>query len=317
MLPVQSFGRSGIETTAIGVGGHLGLLNDSDDPTRRRDEGIRAVQRAVELGVRYFDTSPMYGACEAEQNLGAGLASLDAETRAGLTISTKVGTHPERRNHYGAADVRWCYDNSREILGPIDIVFVHDPSSDADMETILGPGGAFEVLESLRAAGEIGAIGLGNRNHRWQRQVIDSGRADVILPSYDYHPIRQSLQPLLDHAAAAGVGVVNGSPYQAGLLAGIDLDVAVARRGEIPDIERARQIYAWCAQRGIEVGALAVQFSMRDPRIGATLVGPRTVAEIEANMRHATTPLADDIWEEFGQFLGGLQPAPEPGGEVL
>lgn len=316
MLPVQTLGRSGIQTTALGVGGHLGILNDSDDPARRRAEAIAAVQRAVELGVRYFDTSPMYAAGESEQHLGAGLAALDAKTRAGLIVSTKVGTHPQRRHCYGADDVRWCYDNSRSLLGPIDIVFVHDPSSDEDMATIMGPGGALEVLEALKEAGQIRAVGLGNRTHRWQRQIIDSGRADIILPSYDYHPIRQSLDPLLDHAAAAGVGVVNGSPYQAGLLAGVDLDAYEAARGSGPDLERARQIYAWCQDRGIEVGTLAVQFSMRDQRIGATLVGPRTVAEVEANLRHATTTLADSIWEEFSRFLADLRPPPAPGGEA-
>ena len=316
MLSIQPLGNTGIETTNLGVGGHLGLLNDSDDPARRQDEGIRTVQRAVELGVRYFDTSPMYGAREAEEHLGAGLATLDAEVRAGLTVSTKVGTHPDRQHHYGAADVRWCYDNSRKILGPIDIVFVHDPQSDADMDAIMGSGGALEVLEGLRADGEIRAIGLGNRNHRWQRQIIDSGRADIILPSYDYHPIRQSMAPLLDHAAAAGVAVVNGSPYQSGLLAGIDLD-ALPRRQDDADVERARQIYAWCAACGVEVGAIAVQFSMRQPRIGATLVGPRTAAELEDNIRHATTEIAAAVWEAFGVFLRDLQPGPAPGGEVL
>ncbi len=317
MLPVQSLGRSGIETTALGIGGHLGLLNDSDDPAKRRDEAIRAVRRAVDLGVRYFDTSPAYGACESEEHLGAGLAALDPEARAGLTVSTKVGTHPQRRNHYLADDIRWCYDSSRQLLGSIDIVFVHDPGSEADMETILGPGGALEVLEGLRQDGEIRAIGLGNRNHRWQRQVIDSGRADIILPSYDYHPIRQSMAPLLDHAAAAGVGVVNGSPYQGGLLAGIDLEAYGDRRWKEPDLKRARQIYAWCAERDIEVGALAVQFSMRDRRIGATLVGPRTAAELEENIRHATAPLPEGVWEDLESFLAALQPPPEPGGEVL
>ena len=316
MLSTKPLGNTGIETTNLGVGGHLGLLNDSDDPVRRQDEGIRTVQRAVERGVRYFDTSPMYGAGEAEKHLGAGLATLDAEVRAGLTVSTKVGTHPDRRHHYGADDVRWCYDNSREILGPIDIVFVHDPQSDADMDAIMGSGGALEVLEGLRADGEIRAIGLGNRNHRWQRQIIDSGRADIILPSYDYHPIRQSMALLLDHAAAAGVAVVNGSPYQSGLLAGIDLD-ALPRRQDDADIERARQIYAWCAECGVEVGAIAVQFSMRQPRIGATLVGPRTAAELEDNIRHATAEIADNVWEAFGVFLRDLQPGPAPGGEVL
>lgn len=317
MLPVQSLGRSGITTTALGVGGHLGLLQDSQDPARRRDEAVRTVRRAVELGVRYFDTSPMYGAGESEEHLGAGLAALDAQTRAGLTVSTKVGTHPDRPHRYGADDVRWCYDNSRRLLGPIDIVFVHDPESDADMDIILGPGGALEVIEDLRAAGEIRAVGLGNRTHRWQRRIIDAGRADIILPSYDYHPIRQSMGPLLDHAAAAGVGVVNGSPYQAGLLAGIDLEAAAKTRGDGADIQRARQIYAWCAERDIEVGALAVQFSLRDPRVGATLVGPRTVAELEANIRHATAPLADEVWADLEAFLAVLEPAPEPGGEAL
>ena len=65
------------------------------------------------------------------------------------------------------------------------------------------------------------------------------------------------------------------------------------------------------------MGALAVQFSMRDPRIGATLVGPRTVAEIETNIRHATAVIPDDIWETFRQFLARLEPAPAPGGEAL
>ena len=100
----------------------------------------------------------------------AGLfAALDGEMRAQLTVSTKVSTHPDRPHAYGTDDVRWCYENSRQILGPIDIVFVHDPSSDTDMDVIMGPGGALEVLEEL-PRGEIRAIGLGNRTHRWQRR---------------------------------------------------------------------------------------------------------------------------------------------------
>ncbi|MEE2659448.1 MAG: aldo/keto reductase [Candidatus Latescibacterota bacterium] len=317
MLPTRILGRTGVETTVLGIGGHLGLLNDDDNPIHRRDEAIRSVHRAIDLGIRYFDTSPMYGACEAEEHLGAGLVTLGSDARSSLTISTKVGSHPDRPHQFGANDVRWCYDNSRRVLGPIDIVFVHDPRSEEDMETILGPGGAFEVLESLRDAGEIRAIGLGNRNHRWQRQVIDSGRADIILPSYDYHPIRQTMSPLLDHAARAVVGVVNGSPYLGGLLAGGDPETLILRWGDGPDMQRARSIYAWCEARETEVGALAVQFSTREPRIATTLVGPRTVAEIEDNLRHATAQIPDAIWQKFGAFLAGLEPTSEPGGEVL
>ena len=52
VTPTQLLGRSGIETAALGVGGHLGLLTDSNDPAQRRAEAIRAVRRATGLGVR-------------------------------------------------------------------------------------------------------------------------------------------------------------------------------------------------------------------------------------------------------------------------
>jgi D-threo-aldose 1-dehydrogenase len=316
MLPVKTLGRSGIQATILGVGGYLGLLHDDDNPDHAIEAAVAAVQRAIELGIRYFDTSPAYGGGLAEKHLGAGLDSLDPQMRQQLTISTKVGTHPQRPHQYEFEDIRWCYENSRKLLGPVDIVFVHDPTSDQDMDTIMGSGGAFEYLEGLRDTGEIRGIGLGNRTHRWLQRVIDSTRADLILPSYDYHPIRQSVAPLLDHAAAANVGVVNGSPYQSGLLAGIDLEQAALNRSGDADFERARQIYAWCEEREVEVGAIAVQYSLREARIGATLVGPRTVDEVEANVGHATTPIPDHLWAELDEFLASLQPPPNPGGEA-
>ena len=56
------------------------------------------------------------------------------------------------------------------------------------------------------------ALGLGVRRHRFLRRVIDSGSCDAILPSYDYHPLRTSAGPLIEWAAARGVGVANASP---------------------------------------------------------------------------------------------------------
>jgi D-threo-aldose 1-dehydrogenase len=301
----------------LGVGGFIGaLIDDTASDTQRQDAAIAAVNRAIDLGVRYFDTSPAYGT--AERYLGAALSTLATDVRDQLTVSTKVGTHPDRRNTYGADDVRWCYETSHGLLGRIDIVFVHDPVNDGHMDQILAAGGAFEALEELQAAGQIRGFGLGVRNHRFLRRAIDSGRADVILPSYDYHPIRRSLAPVLDAAATTGVAVVNGSPYQAGLLAGINLDEAAQRRPpNDADLARARAVVDWCRGRGVDVGALAVQFSLRDPRITATLVGPRTVDEVESGLRHATEALPEDVWADLEALLSDLQPPPAAGGEAL
>jgi D-threo-aldose 1-dehydrogenase len=163
----------------------------------------------------------------------------------------------------------------------------------------------------------VGAISLGSRPHRFLRRAIESGRFDVVMTVYDYNPLRASAGPIIALAAEHGVGLFNASPYNAGLLAGIDPDRAAARRPpELPgDLARARALWQWSQARGVDLGALAVQFSLKDARVAVTLTGPRDAAEVEANIRHATTPLPATIWGELDAFLKTLG-AWTPGGEA-
>ena len=319
-LPRRRLGRTDYEVTELSVGGWLGLLDEPQAPTVEKERAaIEAVRRAVDLGVNYFDTAPSYGGGGvAERHLGLGLRELGAEERGQLRVSTKVGTHPQRSQQYDRDSIRWSFERSQEVLGceKIDIIHVHDPSTDEKMDELMGAGGAVETLEGLKEEGVVGGIGLGVRVHRYLRRAIESGRFDVILPSYDYHPIRGSLEPIIELAAERDVGVINGSPYCAGLLAGLDPDVANGRRGNAEgDVRRGRAIWKWCRERDVDCGALAVQYSLRNPKIATALTGPRTAAEVEGNFRHATERLPEGIWEELDSFLESLGPAP-PGGEI-
>ena len=224
-LPRRRLGKTDIELTVFGVGGYLGLLTDKQASKADGEQAaILAVRRALELGVGYFDTAPSYGGGEAERHLGLGLRELSVAERAGLRVSTKVGTHPEKSQLYDADSIRWSLERSlaRLFCDAVDIVYVHDPVEDAHMDQILGPDGALETLQKLREEGVLQAIGLGVRNHRFLRRAIECGHFDAILPSYDFHPLRDSVRPVIGAAVAAGMGVVNGSPYNAGLLAGRD-----------------------------------------------------------------------------------------------
>jgi len=316
-LSRRILGRTGYEVSILGVGGWLGLLDDSQARAAVRERAaVEAVRRAVDLGINYFDTAPSYG--DAERNLGLGLRELSKEERKQVYVSTKVGTHPERRQRYDRDAVRWSLERSLGVLGRerIDLVFVHDPSTDAHVDGIMGPGGAVEALEELKEEGAVGAVGLGVRTHRFLRRAIESGRFDAILPSYDFNLIRSLLGPVIELAFAQGVGVVNGSPYNAGLLAGLDpAEANQRRRSPEADVQRARKIWRWCRERGIDVGALATQYSRRDERISTTLAGPRTAGEVEGNVRHATAALPEGIWEELDGLLQVLGPSP-PGGEA-
>src|SRR5687768_3291369 len=89
-------GMGGAEITelalgTVGIGSFYGPISD--------DEALAALRRAVELGINYVDTSPLYK--EAERRIGLWLRA-DGRPE-GLILSTKLGTHPARRGDYSAA----------------------------------------------------------------------------------------------------------------------------------------------------------------------------------------------------------------------
>jgi D-threo-aldose 1-dehydrogenase len=330
-LPRRPLGQTGFQLSIVSAGGWLGQIYDPDKSQPgawggvTTDQGVReaaaeaAVRRALALGINYFDTAPMYANGEAERLLGVGLKALAPDERKALYVSSKVGAHPEIPKGYDRDSILYSLERSLKKLytDRLDIVFIHDPEHDGHMDQMLGPNGAVETLEKLKTQGVVGAIGLGNRTHRFLRRAIESGRFDAILPSYDYTPIRNSAGPLIDLAYSRGVGVVSASPYMAGLLAGLDPDFAAQRRPvDRPlDLTRARALWHWAQERGVDLGAVAVQYNLRNEHITTTLIGPRDAAEVEANVRHATTPLPAGIWAELDAFLTQLGPY-APGGEA-
>ncbi|MDE0027229.1 MAG: aldo/keto reductase [Spirochaetaceae bacterium] len=319
-LPRRRLGRTGLEVSVLGLGGaFLGAARDRDNPAAERAEIASAtVRAAVEFGINYIDTSPFYQDEVAERSLGVALSGLSPEQRDGLYVSTKVGTRSGMVGQYDGASVRRSLAISREALGRdyLDIVFVHDPTSAEHMDQVLAVGGAAEAIEDLKAAGMVGALGLGVGNHQWHRRCIEDGRFDVVLLPYDYSPVRDSARSLIELARAHDVGVVSASPYLRGLLAGPHpADQARYRVQEPQDVQRAAAVYGWCRERGVDVGALAMQFSLRNTGIGSTLVGSRDAAEIAVSFRHATMDLPDGIWAEF-EAAAARFPAAAPGGEA-
>ncbi len=299
-LPRRRLGRSELRVPIFALGGYpLG----QDDVTDA--QAIEAIRYALDQGIDYFDTSPGYG--ESERRYGLALEGVD---RGAITISTKTGTHPDRRADYSWDATMWSVENSLRLLKTdyIDLLLVHDPPSrDRDgMQPIFAERGALPALEELKAQGVIRAIGLGQKRFDYHRRAIESGRFDVILTFNNYHPLDTSaadwLLPLAQHY---DVGVLNGAVMAHGLLTGQDPDDIAAqgtlgpRAALLPD---ARKLYTWCREREIPMPAIIFQFSMRQPLIHCTLTGVRTRAEMEENLRGATMPLPDDIWDELAEL---------------
>lgn len=284
-LPRRRLGRTGLEVTALGMGGAGIGRHDVTD-----DEAVEAVHRAIDLGINYLDTSPLYG--ESERRVGLALAG---GWREKTYLATKTGTHPQWRGDYSAAGTRRSVENSLRLLGTdyLDVCLVHDPSH---MDPVVAKGGALEELQRMREEGLVRFIGLGVRQHEFHRIAIETGIVDVILTYLDYTLVRQTAaESLLPFAAKHDIGVINGSPIAMGLLSGIEPDPD----SRPPDGEKAHRLWKWAEENNQNLLNLAIQFCLRQPLIHINLTGSKNAAEVEQNFAAATTLVPEEVWEKI------------------
>jgi D-threo-aldose 1-dehydrogenase len=130
-----------------------------------------------------------------------------------------------------------------------------------------------------------------------------------VLSHNRYTLVDRSAGPLLDDARRRGVAFVNGAPYGGGMLVkGPDRQPNYAYRPASPAVSDAvRSMQRACAARGVPLAAAALQFSLREPRISATVVGvsePSRIGEITTLM---SVQIPAGLWAE----LDALAVAPE------
>jgi aryl-alcohol dehydrogenase-like predicted oxidoreductase len=298
VLKTRQLGRSGMVVTelglgTVGIGGFYGPVE--------QDEAIRALERGIELGINYVDTSPLYK--DAEVRIGRWLRERGGLPK-GMCLSTKMGTHPDRRGDYSAAGARWSVENSLKTMGvtAFDCVLIHDPRDMADLEQALGPGGAIEELGRMKQEGIVRSVGLGVREHHYHRRAIQSGKVDLILTYADYSLVRQTAAPLIEEAAAAGVGVLLAQLVHAGQLAGPD-PTKDERLKDRPELPAAYDWWKWAQEREVSLPALAIQFGLRNPHVGCALVGAKAAHEVEENVRYVGELIPDEIWREVDERI--------------
>ena len=254
------------------------------------DQAIEAVHRAIELGINYLDTSPLYG--ESERRVGL---ALNGGWRRKVYLATKTGTHPEWRGDYSASGTRRSVENSLRLLKAdyLDVCLVHDPTS---MAPIIAKGGALDELQRMREEGLIHFIGLGVRQHDFHEIAIRTGVVDVILTYLDYTLLNQSAsKTLMPIAKENDIGIINGSPIAMGLLSSAEPDPGI----HSPDGERAHKLWCWAQENNLSLLDLAIQFCLRQPLIDTVLIGSKNALEVEQNYKAATTEIPDEVWNRM------------------
>jgi len=302
------------------------------------DEARNALERALRLGVRYFDSAPFYGHGLAERRLGRALAG---SRRDGFAVSTKVGrrieSDPARSEmitdgfavhgsravfDYSRDGVLRSFEASLERLGldRVDLLFLHDVGrlthGDNHPEMLRQAlEAALPAMAGLRDQGVVGAIGIGVNEVEVCRELMPRFDLDCIMLAGRYTLFEQaSALPMLDEAHRRRVKVVVAGPYNSGLLGdphgpGSTYNYAPA---DSDTLERARRIYAICAEEGVDVGAAALQFPAVHPAVCAVVAGMRNVMEVESALARSSQRLPARIWPRLrgAGIIDAVAPVP-------
>jgi D-threo-aldose 1-dehydrogenase len=288
------------------------------------DDAQAVLQAAWDGGMRYFDTAPLYGLGLSETRLNRFLRG---KPREAYVLSTKIGrlftvTTPDRRDGFG----KWfdvpsrneVYDYSHdavmrslefslERLGVdrVDILYAHDldlfnHKSQAVLEARLAEfmTGGYRALLRLRDEGVIRAFGAGVNEWQPCQWLLDRGDFDLFLLAGRYTLLEQDSLPFMDAAAARGVGVVIGGPYNSGVLATGPRPGAFYNYDPAPDwvLARAGRLQATCAAHGVRLVDAAFRFPLRHPAVVSVIPGGQGVAEAQSNLAAAGAAIPAELW---------------------
>jgi D-threo-aldose 1-dehydrogenase len=280
-------------------------------------QAAATVARAYEVGVRSFDTAPLYGVGKAERRLGLGIGGLPRDE---LTICSKIGRMLQDDDgtiaptfEYDERAVIASLEGSRERIGVerIDVVHVHDP----DRHIHAALEGAFPTLRHLQADGVIGAVSAGMNNTAPLCRFIDEGVVDCVLLNGRTSLLDDSaLDELLPLALERGVSVIAGGVFNSGVLADPDADprfVNFRYQPASPEIlERVARIRAVCERHRVSLRAAALQYPLGHPAVAAVVVGCRSADEVASNAADLEVDVPPALWVELAE--AGLARAMSP-----
>lgn len=300
-MQMRTFGRSGMKVSILGFGcGAVGGLMVRGDPADQE----RAIGRALDAGVNYFDTAVQYGNGESEKNLGRILARLKPKD---AIVGTKVRLPPGTERIADA--ISKSLEGSLQRLGmdTVDILHFHNPITAQGGGTTMSARQVLDevvpAFDALRRQGKVRLLGLTATGDTAalleviNARVFDSAQvtynmlnpsaATTLPPDYP----AQDYARMFEHAQAAGLGVIGIRVLAGGALSGSAERHPIASPPPAPigsaatyegDLLRAQRLAPLVSEgHAASLSEAATRFCITHPAMGTILVGVATPQEFE------------------------------------
>jgi aryl-alcohol dehydrogenase-like predicted oxidoreductase len=292
----RRFGRTGLRVSRLGLGcgGFGGVGSEPSLFGRGEDEAaaFAIMDRALELGINYFDTANSYGGGRSEEIVGRWLRARG--TRDQVVVSTKVfnrmGPGPNDAGLSRRHVMRAVEDSLRRLQTDwLDLYVTHEVDPETPLDETL------RALADLVHQGKVRYLAASNieawrmATSLWVSDRLGLARFEGVQNEYNLlnRGIEAEMLPL---AAAQGLAVTPFSPLAGGFLTGKyalggeypagsrmtlrpEPYAGLLNRGTFRAIEALR---AEAAERGVSMGALALAWVHGHPQVTAALIGPRS-----------------------------------------
>ncbi len=302
-MDYRVLGRTGWKISSIGFGAWAiggDAWGGADDA-----ESLRALHRAVDLGVNFFDTADVYGDGRSERLL----ARLKAERREEIVVATKAGRrlNPHTAAGYKRANLTAFVERSLQNLATdcLDLLQLHCPPT-----PVYDSAEVFGVLDDLVRAGKLHFYGVSVETTAEALRAIEWPNVQSVQIIFNLFRIKPA-QRFFAAARARHVGILARVPLASGLLTGrLKPDTAFPagdhrsfnRRGEAFDVgetfsgvdyatglEAVEEIRP-LVPPGATLAQLALRWILMFADVTTAIPGARNAAQVEENVRAAELP---------------------------
>ena len=249
----------------------------------------------------FIDTSRNYGMGRSEKLIGNVFKSLGGKPND-IILATKIDRDTATNILDRDATLK-SFEQSIKALATekIDILHLHDPEHCKDLNDITCKGGALDTLFQLKEEGSVTLVGLAMGKVEMMYDLIQKWPFDVMINHNRFTLLNRQADKLFNLAKKKGIKIFNAAPFCGGILAKgtketnrlVYQEVSEKKLKPIFDLEKI------CLKYNIPLGAAALQFSMKDPRISSTIVGITKKSRIDQIVEWSNFEISEDAWTEI------------------
>jgi len=313
-MHTRQLGRTDIHITHIGLGAWAIGGGDYQYGWGAQDDqqSISAIKRALDLGINWIDTAPIYGLGRSEEIVGKAIKG--RERPYVFTKCSLIWDDKRRDGHsLKSASLQREVEASLKRLGVdvIDLYQIHWPDPDPDIE------GGWSTLAKLKKEGKVRHIGVSNFNVEQLRRAERIAPVEILQPPYSLLH-RDVEKEILPYCQEHNIGVIVYSPMFSGLLTGT---MSAQRLQQMPDddwrkrdpefqeprLARNLRLVQLLTEIGfphnLPAGVAAIAWVLRHPAVTGAIVGFRNASQVEELIPASEFRLSERELRQIEEFL--------------